>query len=80
LKSLDFKLGFDLRGAFSLEAAQPIPRKKVRAQRGPAGCFSEDAVPGKTISIFFAPEARNSAYGSFAAVAAKFGGGWADYG
>jgi hypothetical protein len=28
-----------------------------------AGCFSENAVSGKTILVYFAPQARNSAEG-----------------
>ena len=60
MKSLDFKRGFDLRGDFSLEAAQQIPRKKVRAQRGPQGVFPKMRFPENDFDLFRAAGAKLS--------------------
>ena len=48
--------------------------EKGAGRARPAGCFSENAISGKTILIYFAPQARNSPEGLFAAEAANSAG------
>jgi hypothetical protein len=48
--------------------------EKGAGRARPAGCFSENAISGKTILIYFAPQARNSPEGLFAAGAANSAG------
>jgi hypothetical protein len=56
-------------GGFFLGSGGADSKEKGPGPAGPAECFSENTISGKTIFIYFAPQARNSAEGLFAALA-----------
>ncbi len=55
-------------GGFFLGSGGADSKEKGPGPAGP-GPFSENAISEKTIFIYFAPQARNSAEGLFAALA-----------